>query len=178
MIKVLTYLISYFAGRYNTILKPSTLMIIDQLLVRARKLVMTSSIIFMSSLLFVAGVIISLIEFTSQVDRFAVVWPSATLAGGLTLAALSMAVLIFSFRAKAFDLRFVRNQRSRRPESLFAAPQGEGSSSNRAQSPLEEALGVLIMDFVNERKTKSRASFLSGFGSVSTWYASARPCEI
>ena len=159
MIKILSYLFSYFAGRYNSILKPSTFMIIDQLLVRARKLVMTSSIMFISSLLFAAGVIISLIEFTSQVDRFGVVWPSATLVGGLTLSALSVAVLIFSFTSKAFDLRYVRSQKSRRQESLFDSHKVEGSSSTRAQSPLEEALGVLIMDFVNERKQNRERAF-------------------
>lgn len=153
MIKILSYLFSYFAGRYNSILKPSTFMIIDQLLVRARKLLMTSSIMFISSLLLAGGVIISLLEFTSQIDRFAMVWPSATLVGGLSLSGISLAVLIFAFTSRSFDLRYVRSQKTRRQESLFDSHTGRvDASTQRAQSPLEEALSVLIMDFVNERK--------------------------
>lgn len=151
MIKILSYLFSYFAGRYNSVLKPSTLLIIDQLLVRARKLVMTSSIMFISSLLLAGGVLISLIEFTSQIDRYAVVWPSATLIGGLSLSVIALGVLIFSFTSRTFDLRYVRSKNSRRHESLFDSRKSE-SSSPRTQSPVEEALSLLIMDFVNERK--------------------------
>lgn len=153
MIKVLMYLFSFIMGRYNSVLKPSTLVLVDQLLLRTRKLMMTSMVSLIASLLLTGGVVISLIEFTRQIDQFKVVWPSATLIGGLTLSVLALTVLVYSFTSRAFDLRYV---------PIRSAKKGNrDDTQTRTHSPLEEALSVLVLDFVNERKasrTKEEAS--------------------
>jgi hypothetical protein len=139
MIKFFTYFISFLIGRYNSFAKPSAMVIIDQVLLRTRKLLMTSMISLIASLLLTGGVIISLIEFTRQIDRFQIVWPSATLIGGLALTLISLATLIYAFTSKAFDLRYVKK----------ASPTEQ---IPRTPSPLEEALSVLVMDFIKERR--------------------------
>ncbi len=153
MFKVLTYLVSFFISLYQSILKPSYLVIIDQLLVRARKMIMTSVLSLVAGLLLTGSMMISLIEFTSQIDKFGVVWPSATLIGGLVLSVISTGALIYSFTSKAFDLRYIRPSIAKSHEaSVFGANLDQQTAPSRQPSPLEEALGILVMDFVNERR--------------------------
>lgn len=146
MIRVLGFIFSFIVGRYNALLKPSTLLIVDQILLKARKLMMNSMISLTSSLLLTGGILITLIEFTRQIDQFRVVWPSATLIGGFLLSILGVSALIYSFTAKTFDLRYASASNTKGQN-----PQG---SSAHVPSPLEEALSLLVMDFVNERKQK------------------------
>ena len=138
MLKVLTYLISFFVGRYQSALKTPSLIIVDQIMLRARKLMMNSMVSLIASLLLTGGVLITLIEFTSQIDRFGVVWPSAALIGGLLLSAFSLAGLIYSFKSASLF------KSSSIITNVQAAP--------KQPSPLEEALGILVMDFVKERR--------------------------
>ncbi len=93
---------------------------------------------FISALLFVAGIVIAAINGFSQYDQTNQVYMSATFVGGLVLALLSGISLAVVFSKKNWQVPDLK----------------QTHSEVKSASPIEEAISLLVNDFVTARRSE------------------------
>ncbi|WP_415062569.1 hypothetical protein [Bdellovibrio sp.] len=140
--------LSFLFGRLNT--KPKSfreiaLEIFDDVSRRSRKIVSLTLAGLGAVIFFCGGLFISIIDGTTQYDRFGMVNWTATFGAGVTLILFATAVFAVVF-LRAWPGATQRH--SRIPPHHEAPP---------PPSALEQALAALVMDFVKERELRREA---------------------
>lgn len=145
--RILHMFTSFMTARFEGVITSSILMIVQNFLNRGRQAMLLIFASFVFSILFAAGIIISLLEASSQYDTKGFVFFSAMLASSLTLSALSLVVLAVIFWPR----------RSLAEDFIAARPQ----TQTQAHTPLEELLAVAInegVQYFKERKAEHAAA--------------------
>jgi hypothetical protein len=104
-----------------------------------KRVILSMSVANVLSLMFVAGLTISIVTFSIQYDRTGILFVSALGAGGLGLMLVSMLGFIFFFSASSDEAIDQRRD--------LKIPQPRKSN-------LEDALALLINDYVKEKELK------------------------
>jgi hypothetical protein len=108
-----------------------------------KRVILSMSVANVLSLMFVAGLTISIVTFSVQYDRTGILFVSALGAGGLGLILVSMIGFIFFFSAG--------------PDEAFDQKRDFKTSLPR-KSNLEDALALLINDYIKEKEFKREQS--------------------
>lgn len=141
--KWLSLVLTYAMGKFGSLTSsPSPLIMIEQLLAKGRYLLMMTTVSLISATLFCAGIILAVINATTQYDDYGSIYWSATLTTALVLAGLSLVSLGITFSVRNWEGKDFLNTKSPK-----ARP-------HRASSPIEEALTMLVVDFVDERRAR------------------------
>lgn len=145
----LSLMLSYFLGKLNFARPPSiketALQILDEATFRSRKPITLLLAGLACVLFFCGGFFLSLIDFTTQFDREGALLMSARAGSGLILVTLSSGILVW-----IFTQAWPGVQR----KNLFKTE----PPSPPKQNTLEQALALLVMDFIKERENKRQAS--------------------
>lgn len=145
MIKWISLVLSFlFGARSNKDLnlKGLAMEVYDEAIYRSRKPVGLFLLALASVFFICGGMMVALLDITRQYDTRGWVYPGATMWSGISLAVLSIIGSIYIF-TKAWP-------KSSRPHHF----QAEHSSSEPRHPGLDEALSLLIMDYIEERKTR------------------------
>jgi hypothetical protein len=155
MLKILSLVVSFFLGRYDLTFKKATLILIDQFILKSRKLFIFITVVSVSSLLLVSGIMLSLIQATSQYDKNGFIQFNSTLGVGIALILLPLVLLSVLFAASSWETRF--------KQELVTTPKNKDKTSDRsahqteANTPppnaFEQALTMIVADFLKERET-------------------------
>ena len=143
--KIIEILMSLFAGHAHGLLQ-QTQGIPKQLVNNVRLLVIILVVTLGSLALFCIGVTIAVTDLIKQLDSSVAFSWTATFTGGVILVGLTLLGMIYCLRERTWMkvAGLEREERSRQ-EAEQHAPRA---------NPLEEALGLLIADFVHEREMK------------------------
>ncbi len=124
-----------------SLFKPSLEPIISRASDAGRRIVMLFFLGLVTSVLFSAGLFLALTEATRQYDEAGIVTQSMTLSAGVVLAMFCLMI---------FGLAFYMGW----PKSAEMKP-----VANAQRAPaLEEALSLLILDYIQERETKRQSA--------------------
>lgn len=140
----LAMIITYFFGRRSSkskSLKEIALEVYEEISAKSRRLITLTLSGLGAVILFCGGFFVSLLELTSQYDRVGYVSLSATLAAGLTLMICAVVAFMGIFWGAW-------------PNSTQHSEHSTQESTAQAASPLENALSVLIMDYVKDRELR------------------------
>jgi hypothetical protein len=144
--KRLSLLFSIIFGKFNKArapsLKETVMAVLEEAAYRSRKPVALLLGGIVCILIFCGGFFMSLIDLTGQFDRDGSVQFTANLASGLILVAIASSIFYWIF-ASAWP----GAQGKRTHEKEAPPPQLTGSS-------LEQALSLLVMDYIKEREYK------------------------
>lgn len=149
MLKILSLVVSFFLGRYDMTFKKSTLILIDQFITKSRKLFIFTTLLGITSLLFVSGLLMAIYQMTSQYDSRGYIAMNSSLATGLVLAGLSLLTLLGLFSATAWETRF--------KQQIVPAPQPKHKTTSEAPNAFEQALTMLVTEFVKDRDLQRQA---------------------
>ena len=144
--KLMIMLLSFFLGNTKSLFKQQSSALTEQIVLNVRAL----AVIILSSVgalaLFCCGLFMLLSHIAVQWDQNGGVHSTATLYISAALTLFSLGTLIYCLKASTW-LRATGLQK--RPEM--------GSSSRKANSPIEAAVASLIMDFVHQREQSRQA---------------------
>jgi hypothetical protein len=148
MMKWLSILISFFFGRMNAAphisIKETAMSIFAEITYQSRRAVVLS-LAAMGTIIFICGgFFISLIDATGQFDRDGAVRMSATLVAGIALLVVAAVVAIWIFASAWPGVR----------QHAQTHKHQDTASRSEAPSSLEQALALLVMDFVRERELR------------------------
>lgn len=128
---------SFLIGKLNSISVTPSLFFVEKALEKSRNILFMATIAFISAALFCAGVIISVLNALTQIDANGSMVFSATFSGGLVLIVISAVSLAIVFAKRNWEF----------PSLTEAAHQ------SRRSSPIEEAITMLVQDFMEDRRT-------------------------
>lgn len=156
MLRLLTLIATFFIGRYNSAASSaggvSVMPIVELAMIQGRKvaLLICSSLIF--SLLMVGGFFITLIEGSFAYEAEGVLYPTTLFKAGLLLFLVSVGSMIFIFARK---------------QNWSVTPL-ESKKEERTSHPIEDAVLMLIHDFVKERESRrqARAEYRSEYAAA------------
>lgn len=146
--KWLSLLFSFFLGKFNVArapsfsLKDSIKMLFDEIAYRSRKPAMLALGGLVSVALLCGGFFMGLIDLTTQYDRDGVVRATASNISGFALVALTLGTFTWIFK-RAWPGVKAAEEKDKAVEEAKEHPSG-----------LEQALTLLVMDFVKEREFK------------------------
>ncbi len=139
----LSLLFSFFLGKFNVArppsLKDSVSFVFEEAVSRSRKPAVLILGGIASVLLLCGGFFMGLIDLTTQMDRDGVIRASAGAVSGFALMALALGVFFWIF-TRAWP--GARNVKAQQEEKAVPA------------AGLEQALTLLVMDFIKERELK------------------------
>lgn len=135
--KWLAMIVSFILGQLKSSTISPSLIFIQKALEKSRGLMFLATVSFISALLFAAGVVIAAVNGFAQYDQSNSVYMSATLIGGITIAVLAAISLGVVFAKKNWQVPDLQT---------FEA-------ESKVPSPIEEAVSMLISDFVTARRT-------------------------
>lgn len=142
--KWFSLLLSFFLGKLNVVRAPSLKQTINVLFEEAAYRSRKPTIYVLAGLTFVlilsGGFFMGLIDITTQYDRDGVVQATASSITGFSLVALSLIGFIWVFTRAWPGVKAVKKK-----EEKVAAEQNSG---------IEQALILLVMDFIKEREFK------------------------
>lgn len=136
MLKILSYLVSFLFGK--RLISIPYEVIVDYAIARVRLLVQSAAVGFSGIVLILTGFLVSffnLLSYFDQQGRFAM---TAVASGGLSMCLVGAIFLVFASFKKSVSLV--------RPSDVL---------TQQVHSPIEDAIAVLITDFVNSRKEKA-----------------------
>ena len=142
MVRLLTVLFSFFIGRYNAVAKGSATPIIELAMNQGRKVALLLCSALICSLLMVGGFFISLVEGSFAYEAEGVLYPTTLFISGLVLLFGSIGAMFFIF--------------SRRNWSMIDAPR-VSEEPKKAHHPIEDAVLMLVHDFIKERESNRQA---------------------
>lgn len=151
---VVSYVVGSMTHR-NKGIKESVFEVYDEIIIKSRRIV-TLTIVGLGSVIFLCGgLFIALLGGTLQYDQTGSFSFSATMTGGLILIALSL--LAF---AVVFGQAWPREHNKSGPNKRRPSPQLKLKESERpARASLDQALSLLILDFIKEREIKREARY-------------------
>lgn len=122
-------------------IKESALEIFDEVVYKSRSVVTLTLVAFAAIIFMCGGLFMALIQATSQYDRTGQIFFSSTIGAGLILAAVSLLTFAIVFTKAWPGIRIHKTSKQHVQENERPAPAG-----------LEQALAVLVMDFVKDRE--------------------------
>lgn len=143
--KMLGLVLSFLFGKMNSktsSIKESALEIFEEITHRSRKMVFLSILGIGAVAFFTGGLFISLLDATRQYDTQGVVYWSSTLIAGGVIALLAAGLIAYVF---------MRAWPGASPSNVIMKETKEEVHHHHTSS-LEQALAVLVMDFVKERE--------------------------
>lgn len=146
MLKFASLAISFFLGRYENTFKKSMLILIDQFITKSRKLFIVTTLLGIFSLLFVSGFLFSIFQITSQYDARGYVTFNSGLISGIALSLISLIALFSLFSASAWENRL--------KQQLLPVQPAANSKHSETPSAFENALTMLVVDFIKERESQ------------------------
>jgi|GEM_PF-3438065 len=145
MLKTITLLFSFLLGRFNSgsheaLLSPDE--IIDKALSKLRGLMSTLALGAIATIFLTAGFLGAFYNLLLQLDTTGRMGSNAVIVGGIGL--FVMGLVIFAIAGRSPSSQLVR--------SAVKSQTRSSAKQERAVSPLEEALAMLILDHVKERE--------------------------
>ncbi len=141
MIKFLIPLLSFFLGNAKGFLKEPGEALTQQLVLKIRSITILLVMTIAALALSCVGISLSVVEFAKQMDLEGHFTWTAGLTIYLFLTILSMGTLAYSLSRKAWVHQTGFSDR-------------DSSKTKATQRPLENALTLLLMDFIEERKSR------------------------
>jgi len=156
MLRLLTLVATFFIGRYKAAASADggsiAMPIVEMAMNQGRRvaLLICSALIF--SLLMVGGFFITLIEGSFAYEAEGVLYPTTLFKAGLLLFLASIGAITFIFARK----------------QNWSVTPAEPKREARSSHPIEDAVIMLIHDFVKERESRrhARAEFRSEYASA------------
>jgi hypothetical protein len=141
MMKFLIPLISFFLGNAKGFLKEPGEALTQQLVLKIRSVTILLVITIAALALSCVGISLSAVEFAKQMDLEGSFTWTTGLTTYLVLTVLSLGTLIYSLSSKAWVKQTGFSDRS-------------SSHAKSSQRPLENAVTLLLMDYLEERKSR------------------------
>ena len=135
MLKILSVIASFLFGKQMSS-GPSYEDLVDYAFERLRSIVNSAAIGLSGIVLVITGFIFTTFNLLNQYDQHASVAMTAVAAGGLVLCVVGLGFILFASRKTKTPLEKSEGLKTHHP----------------AASPLEEALSLLVMDFVKARQ--------------------------
>ena len=132
-----------FTRRFEGVISASMLNVLQEVANKSRKVLFFAIASFVFAVLLSAGVIITLLEASAQLDTRGILYFSALLTSGSVMIGLSLISLAFILWPRTKTLI---------PSSAFQTPPPPPK-----HSPLEESLASLVNQFVSHMKEKHQA---------------------
>lgn len=144
----LTLLMGAFQPRSKS-LRESALEIYEEIMFKSRRSIVLLMIAFAAVVFFCGGFFISLIQATNHYDRTGELAFTASIGAGLILMAISIITFAVVFIWAWPGLK-ARRQAHHREEQ-------HERDRERKKASLDEALGMLVSDFANDRRARKQA---------------------
>ena len=142
MIRLLTVILSFFVGRYNAVARGSAMPIMELAMSQGRKIAFLLCSALICSLLMVGGFFVALVEGSFAYEAEGVLYPTTLFISGLVLLFGSIGAMAFIF--------------SKRNWGIIDTPTF-ASEPKKTSHPIEDAVLMLINDFIKERESTRQA---------------------
>lgn len=162
MLKWIEIIASFFIGRMQShegpSLRESAIAIFDEITYKSRKAVSLIVVSFAAAIFALGGFFISLINATTQYDRDGVIGFTATFVSGLVLIVLAIAAFAWVFNSAWPGVKKYKTMHRHQESREFREQQEHVHAQPKQPSSLEQALSMLVMDFVHERQARRAES--------------------
>jgi hypothetical protein len=154
---------SFVIGRMNNKKAGPSLMspqaIFEDITFKSRKVVMLTLGAVIAVVLLCSGLMMSIIDATTQYDKNSIITFSATFNTGLVLALLAVISFTFIFTRAWPGVREHRNEfRAETKSSSLGFSRASSKPEPHHAGGLEQAISALIVDFVKEREVRRQSN--------------------